>query len=244
MYRVYCDGALLYHSKLESLKIFNPSLELELNKTGSFVFTVYPDHPQYGRIQKLKSIITVYQGGDLVFRGRVLDDESGFYNEKHITCEGELAFLLDSVQRPYDYTGTIEGYLNLLVDSHNAQVEESKWFTVGKVTVTDPNDYIVRSNIEYVNIWEEMQRKLLDLLGGYIVVRHEGYINYIDYLQDFTLLSPQKITFGENLLDLKRIRKGADIATALIPLGAKLQDGEGKDTDARLTIAEIGRAHV
>lgn len=239
MYRVYCDGALLYHSKLESLKIFNPSLELELNKTGSFVFTVYPDHPQYGRIQKLKSIITVYQGDYLVFRGRVLDDESGFYNEKHITCEGELAFLLDSVLRPYDYTGTIEGYLNLLVDSHNAQVEESKWFTVGNVTVTDPNDYIVRSNIEYVNIWEEMQKKLLDLLSGYIVVRHEGYINYIDYLQDFTLLSPQKITFGENLLDLKRIRKGADIATALIPLGAKLQDEEGKDTDTRLTIASV-----
>lgn len=34
MYRVYCDGYLLYHSKLENLKIFNPSLELELNKTG------------------------------------------------------------------------------------------------------------------------------------------------------------------------------------------------------------------
>lgn len=239
MYKVYCDSLLLYHSKLESLKIFNPSLELELNKTGSFVFTVYPDHPQYGWIQKLKSIITVYQGDYLVFRGRVLDDETGFYNEKHITCEGELAFLLDSVQRPYDYTGTIAGYLNLLIDSHNAHVEESKWFTVGNVTVTDPNDYIVRSSIDYVNTWDEMQKKLLDLLGGYIVVRHEGYVNYIDYLQDFTLLSPQKITFGENLLDLKRIRKGADIATALIPLGAKLQDEEGKDTDTRLTIAAV-----
>lgn len=237
MYRVYCDGALLYHSKLESLKIFNPSLELELNKTGSFTFTVYPDHPYYSRIHKLKSLITVYQGDYLLFRGRILDDESGFHNEKHITCEGELAFLLDSILRPYDYTGTIEGYLNLLVDSHNSQVEESKWFTVGNVTVTDPNDYIVRSNIDYANTWDELQKKLIDLLGGYIVIRHEGYINYIDYLQDFTLLSPQKITFGKNLLDLKRIRKGADIATALIPLGAKLKDDEGKDTDTRLTIA-------
>ena len=110
-------------------------------------------------------------------------------------------------------------------------MEEAKWFTVGNVTVTDPNDYIVRSNIEYVDTWTELQKKLVDLLGGYIVIRHEGYINYIDYLQDFTLLSPQKITFGKNLLDLKRIRKGADIATALIPLGAKIKDDEGKDTD-------------
>lgn len=239
MYRVYCDGLTLYNSNLESLKIFSPSVELELNKTGSFLFTVYPDHPQYNTIQKLRSIITVYQDDYLLFRGRVLDDEIGFHNEKHVTCEGELAFLLDSVQRPYDYSGTVAGVLNLLIDNHNAQVEEAKWFTVGNVTVTDPNDYIVRSNIEYVDTWTELQKKLIDLLGGYIVIRHEGYINYIDYLQDFTLLSPQKITFGKNLLDLKRIRKGADIATALIPLGAKIKDDEGKDTDNRLTIASV-----
>lgn len=239
MYRVYCDGLTLYNSNLESLKIFSPSVELELNKTGSFLFTVYPDHPQYNAIQKLRSIITVYQDDYLLFRGRVLDDEIGFHNEKHITCEGELAFLLDSVQRPYDYSGTVAGFLNLLIDNHNAQVEEAKWFTVGNVTVTDPNDYIVRSNIEYVDTWTELQKKLVDLLGGYIVIRHEGYINYIDYLQDFTLLSPQQITFGKNLLDLKRIRNGADIATALIPLGAKIKDDEGKDTDNRLTIASV-----
>ena len=91
-------------------------------------------------------------------------------------AEGELAFLLDSVQRPYDYSGTISGFLNLLIDNHNAQVEEEKWFTVRNVTVTDQNDYIVRSNIDYVDIWTELQKKLIDL---------------------------------------KRIRKGADIATAL-----------------------------
>lgn len=239
MYRVYCDGLLIYNSKLDSLKIFSPSVELEVNKTGSFDFTLYPDHPYYSQIRKMRSIVTVYQDNYLLFRGRVLDEEIGFHNERRVTCEGELAFLLDSIQRPYDYTGTIEGFLNLLIDSHNAQVEEAKWFTVGNVTVTDPNDYIVRSNIEYTPIWDELQKKLIDLLGGYIVVRHEGYINYLDYLQDFTLLSPQKIRFGRNLLDMKRIVKGEDIATALIPLGAKLKDEEDKDTDERLTIASV-----
>lgn len=76
-----------------------------------------------------------------------------------------------------------------------------------------------------LSFWTELQKNLIDLMGGYIVIRHEGYINYIDYLQDFTLLSPQKITFGKNLLDLKRIRKGADIATALY--GLTLQTTHG-----------------
>lgn len=239
MYRVLCDSLTLFNDRLENLKIFNPSLELELNKTGSFLFTVYPDHPHYNLIHKMKSIITVYQDDYLLFRGRVLDDEIGWHNEKHVICEGELSFFLDSIQRPYDYTGTIEGFLNLMISRHNEQVEEVKWFTLGNVTVTDANDYIVRSNIDYVDTWTELQDKLVKLLGGYITVRHEGYINYIDYLQDFTLLAPQKIEFGKNLLDLKRIQKGSDIATALIPLGAKLKDAEDRDTDVRLTIADV-----
>ena len=239
MYRIYCDGLPIYNDRLESLKILDPSVELEENKTGSFVFGLPSNHPYYRLIHKMKSIITVYQDDYLLFRGRVLDDEVGWHNEKTITCEGELAFLLDSIQRPYDYSGTVSGFLNLLITRHNEQVEESKWFTVGTVTVTDANDYIVRSNINHSDTWTELQSKLIDLLGGYIVVRHEGYINYIDYLQDITLLSPQTITFGKNLLDLKRIRKGADIATAVIPLGAKLKDEEDKETDVRLTVASV-----
>ena len=239
MYRLYCDGLTLYNDKLENLKILDPSVELEENKTGSFEFGLLSDHPYYQMIRKMKSIITLYQDDYLLFRGRVLNEETGFHNEKKISCEGELAFLIDSIQRPYDYTGTISGFLNLLITNHNAQVEESKWFTVGNVTVTDANDYIVRSNIDYANTWTELQSKLIDLLGGYIIVRHEGQTSYIDYVHDITLLSPQAITFGKNLLDLKRIRKGADIATAVIPLGAKLKDEEGKDTDIRLTIAEV-----
>ena len=239
MYRVYCDGQLIYHSKLESMPIFNPSLELEVNKTGSFVFTLYPSHPRYGLIAKLKSIITVYQEDYLLFRGRVLDDEIGWHNEKTITCEGDLAFLLDSQIRPYSHTGSVTAYLQMLLDSHNAQVEEEKRFTLGRVTVTDANDYIVRSNIEYTDTWTEMNNKLLDLLGGYLHIRHEDGKHYLDYLEDFTLLAPQKIAFGKNLIDLKRIRKGSEIATAVIPLGAKIKDAEGNDTDKRLTVESV-----
>lgn len=239
MYKVYCDGLLLYHSKLESLKIVNPALELEVSKAGKFTFAVYPDHPYYNLIRKLKSIITVYQDDYLLFRGRVLDEEIGWHNERKVSCEGDLAFLLDSIQRPYDFTGGIREFLQMLLDIHNAQVDAEKQFVLGNVTVTDPNDYIVRSDIDYVTTWEVIEKKLLDLLGGYIIIRHEDGMHYLDYLSSINVLSPQKITFGKNLLDLKRVRKGADIATVIIPLGAKVKDEEGKDTDKRLTIESV-----
>ena len=239
MFRIYCDGSLLYHSNLESMQIFDPSLELEQNKTGSFVFTVYPDHPRYSLVKRMKSIIQVFQDDYLLFRGRVLDEEVGWHNEKTFTCEGELAFLLDTIQRPYDFTGSIHDFLGMLLSNHNAQADAVKAFTLGNVTVTDPNNYIVRSDIEYVNTWDVITKKLIDNLGGFLQVRHVGGVNYLDYLKESTLLAPQKITFGTNLLDLKRTRKGEDIATVIIPLGAKLKDAEGNDTDTRLTIASV-----
>ena len=234
MYRIYCDGSLLYHSNLESLKIYDPSVELELNKTGSFVFTVYPDHPRYSMVKRMKSIIQVWQDDDLLFRGRVLDEEVGWHNEKTFSCEGELAFLLDTIQRPYDFTGSIPEFLGMLLSNHNTQADPEKRFTLGNVTVTDPNNFIVRSDIDYTNTWDVITKKLIDMLGGFLQVRHVDGVNYLDYLKESTLLAPQKITFGKNLLDLKRSRKGEDIATAIIPLGAKTEG-----TDKRLTIESV-----
>lgn len=235
MYRVYCDNYLLYHSKLENLKIFNPSLELELNKTGSFAFAVYQDHPYYSQIKKLKSIITVYQDDYLLFRGRVLDDEIGWYNEKQIACEGELAFFIDSIQRPFSYAGTVEECFVLLVENHNAQVEAEKRFEVGTVTVQGSLSLDIT---DYPTTFETLEKRLVEAFGGYLYIRHEGEISYIDYLAEINLLAPQSIEFGKNLMDLKRIRKGGEIYTGIIPLGAMQQDEEGKDTE-RLTIKTV-----
>lgn len=236
MYRVYCDGSLLYHSKLENLKIFSPSVELEENKTGSFDFTIYSDHPYFSRIQKLKSIITVFQGDYLLFRGRVLDEEIGWYNQKAVTCEGDLAFLIDSVLRPFSFTGTVAEFLAYILELHNAQVDEQKRFHIGTVTV---EGYITRTADDYTTTQETVQKALLEPFGGFIQTRFEDGVAYLDYFAEINLLAPQTIQFGKNLLDLKRIRKGEDIATVIIPLGAKLKDEEGKDTNQRLTIASV-----
>lgn len=234
MYHVYCDSLLLYDDQLEGYKIFNPVMELELNKISQFDFTMYNDHPNFDRLQRLKSIITVYQNGYLMFRGRILNDEQGFYNEKRVTCESELAFLVDTIQRPYDFTGTPAELFTLLINNHNAQVDAAHQFIVGNVTVTDPNDYISRSDSDYMNTLESIQKKLIETLGGYIWFRHEADGVYIDYLAELNFLSPQTIEFGKNLLDLKRETNGEDIATAIIPLGAKVEGSE-----ARLTIADV-----
>ena len=200
---------------------------------------MYPDHPGYGVISKLKSIITVEKDGAVLFRGRPLSSKEGFYGQLDYTCEGELAFLLDSRVRPFEMAGGVSELFSYLVQQHNAQVEEPKQFKAGQVTVTDPNDYINRSNVTYETTWDILNTRLLDTLGGYFWVRHEPDGVYLDYLADFPYTSDQRITFGENLLDYSQTRSGDEIITALLPLGAKLTDSEGKTTEERLTIASV-----
>ena len=212
MYRVYCDSYLLHDPRLTDLKLINPKCDLELNKTGSFTFTIYPNHPYFDKLMKLKSIVTIYQDDDLLFRGRILDDKSGMYNEKQITCEGELAFLLDSFQRPYDFMSgdkhtTIPELFQFFLDNHNAQVEQAKQFKIGNITVTDPNNYIVRSDTNYKTTWDALNEKLVEPCGGYLFVRHEEDGNYLDYLIDFQTISSQSIEFGKNMIDISQTLK-------------------------------------
>ncbi|UQF24206.1 phage tail protein [Vagococcus lutrae] len=239
MYRVELDGETLYDPRLKDYDIFTPKLKLEVNKAGAFDFKVYPSHPLYNRIFKLKSIIEVYQDSTLLFRGRVLDDEMDFNKAKMVICEGELAYFNDSILRPYEFTGSVTDYLKLIINQHNSQVQAARRFTLGNVTVTDPNDYIVRSDSTYPKTWDVVENKLIKSLGGYLMVRREKGVNYIDYLEDSNRKSLQKIELGKNLLDLATQSSASEVYTAILPLGAELKNEDGEETGERLTIESV-----
>ena len=135
-YKVFCDDYCLYDSQLNEFQIEAPNLKQEINSVDEFSFTIYPDHPYFNNISKLSSIVTVYRDNNIIFKGRVISSEYGFHNEKQITCEGILAFLLDTVIRPfdfpnddqfssldYDHDNVIEYFLNWVLSNHNAQAK-------------------------------------------------------------------------------------------------------------------------
>lgn len=240
MYSIYVDGKLLYSPVLaeSGYLVFSPKLTLELGKSGSFTFLLPPSNPLYDGILKLKSIVTVYDGGEEIFRGRVLHDEKDFYNRKEVYCEGELAFLLDSVQRPYEFKGDIPDIFAHFIESHNAQVDADKRFIVGEVTVTDPNNYIHRSNIHYSNTWDEISGQLISTHGGYLRPRLSDGKRYIDFVDNYGKVNSQVIEFGKNILDISEYITAENVFTVLIPLGIDLTDEEGNSL-GRLTIESV-----
>jgi hypothetical protein len=240
MYRIYVDGNLLYVPTLakEGYAVSNPKLEVELNKAGSLQFNLPPTNVMYDDVKKLKSVITVFDEKEEIWRGRVLHDEKNFYNQKETYCEGELAFFLDSIVRPYSYKGSVSGLVKKYVNEHNDQVDDWKQFKLGNVTVTDPNDYITRESSDYPNSFDEMQSKLVDLLGGYLRPRLSDGVRYLDYVTDYGITSDQVIEFGKNLLDISEYISADEVFTVLIPLGAEQQDKDGNET-GKLTISSV-----
>ena len=241
MYQIYADSNLIWDSTLEEYTITKGDINKEVNKSGSFVFTLYQNHPYYDRLVKLKTIIKVYRitgnGKKLLFRGRIINTSDGFYNDRTFTCEGELSFLLDSVRRPYSFTGSPADLFTAIIQNHNSQVGTEKQFIVGQITVEDNNDYINRSNTGYEDSLTDLNNALISTLGGYVFITYDANENaVINWFEDFDYLSTQSIDFGENLLDLTRTNSAENIVTAIIPLGANVGEGE---TATPLTIESV-----
>lgn len=81
-YKIFCDSYILYDSQLNEFQVGNPVLKQELNAANELTFTIYPNHPYFNNISKLSSIIKAYRDNNLIFKGRVINSELRFHNEK------------------------------------------------------------------------------------------------------------------------------------------------------------------
>lgn len=230
MFYIYSDGAVLYspqHAAVNKGYIaINPRLSVELNKAGNFSFTILPDNLQYDKIQPLKTIITIRQNNKEIFRGRVTDVTTDIFLQKTVYAEGELAFLLDSIQRPYEYEGTVAGLFTMLINGHNAQVDEEKRFTVGNITAVSAEEVTHVKVSDYSDTFSEITSRILDAYGGYLKISANGEARYINYISAYDTDSTQPVEFGQNMVTLDAGGNATDIFTVLIPLGAAVK-GEG-----------------
>lgn len=221
------------------LQLIDPVVTLEMGKNGEFTFRISPLHPHIEQILALKSEIYVYSDEELIFCGRHIGKELDFHNIGKVTCEGEMAYLLDSMQRPYNFTGSGADFFRQVLQAHNSQVEERKRFEVGNITVADNSPEIQRINAECTDTLETLKTQLVGINGGYLMIRRASGKKYLDYVHDYGGTNSQVIRFGENLLDLTRHVKPTGIITALIPYGAAIENDNTDEEEKRLDITSV-----
>lgn len=269
MFSIYVDGELLYRPDGDiDCVITDPVLRLEMGKSGSLTFGLPVTNALYGRLQKLVSIVQVFYDEQEVFEGRVLSLTRDFDNTLQVECEGELSYLVDSVQRNDAFTGKTTELLAEIIARHNEMVEPFKQFKMGKVTVEERDITIAgqsdkttddEGNFDYRQIeinsttseWRDtldyIETCLINYCGGYLRARRDVAGNlYLDWIANYYDQTTQTIEFGVNMLDLEEEDDVNDIFTILIPLGTnnltieEVNDGSPMLVDEE-RVAKYGR---
>lgn len=243
MYRVDLKlNNMEYPVHNDTIKLTSGSVKQGINCIDSFSFTILPNNIGYNKIWDFKTLISVYneKRKKYEFQGRVLYsthsmDSSGKLS-KSVVCESFLGYLQDSRQDYiYEQNWTGLELLTHLLTVHNSQTEEEKHFKVGTV-FTDENIYI---GIQRESTWDCITKKIIEKIGGEIELRIEDDGMYIDIVKE---RGSTKITTIELSKNMKSITKDSDPSsyiTRLIPLGAKLTDDNGNETEERVDITSV-----
>ena len=220
-YRIVVDGTDILDYADKEKVLLAPTLEMEINTAGSLEFVMPPIHKNYTICYPMISTVEVYEDSDLIWFGRVLSVGQDFYRQKHIYCEGPLAWFNDSVQKcaEYDET-TVHSFFASVIATHNRLVPASRQFSVGTITV--PNKSIYRK-LCYESTADVLKRMCLEAEGGYFFFRRSNGVNYIDWYAEMPYTCNQIIEFGLNMIDFSVNVDGNTIVTSVVPLGATVQ---------------------
>jgi len=248
MYQLFFNGYPLYDPRLEDLIVRDPDCHLAVGEAGEMAFTIDNDHPNASALTRLKGVVSLTADGVPIFRGRIRKDTQDFDLARRIEAEGLMACLNDSVIPPFNFPSdfqedaaykaaaesgnVVRFFLEWILAEHNSQVGPAQQILLGDVTVADPNNYISRASSDYLSSMETVKKKLVDLLGGYLLPDYTGATTVLHYYADLPLTNMQEVEFGQNLLDLSSELDASNTYTAILPVGnegltiEELADGE------------------
>ena len=270
------DRRYLYYPGDSEFTVNDFTITLSCEEVSSLEFMIYPGHPYYDPvfdpITPRKSMITVYQGANVLFYGQVRDVKLGIDGSKTVYAVDELAFLLDTIQPQFVYTGQNNAYVaNEMLDRHNALVQSDRQFESGRIT--GPGDgwfqstYIVQSNYDQTLniIRDQMSTYTIKYnAGGEIVPKvYKQYVKvrrnnpgspnsrkFVDvfnfYTSNWVETINQPIRLRKNIMDFTLDTNGEEFYTAIIPLGAAkdIEDVPGIQGRVNIKSVNAGLAYV
>ena len=222
------------HDPENGIFVLDAKLTKELNTSGTFTFRIDSSHNEftlvYNCFMRRFTFVKVSRDNEQLWMGRIFRTTiDRVDNTMLVECEGELSFITDCMLKPYSFNGTPRQLLQYYADEIQP-ISDFDSIVVRNVTVQDPNNYIVRSNSDYSNAWDEISAKTFgSSLGGYLFgeISDDGTQQTLtlDWLAEPGGIGTQVIGYGDNLLSISDINDGTNIIRSVVPYGAKLTDG-------------------
>lgn len=243
------EETLIFSSNVpsETLALISPSLDVESGAAGSLDFTVPPSNNAYNLVEMMRTEVIFKINDKEMWRGRVLNTDTDFYNQMKVEVEGEMSYLNDTYQpqKEYDNT-TLRQFLETVISIHNKKVTDEngnpigpidKRFEVGAIYVEDVVDATVNEMFRKSDYDTTMSclKSVANTYKGYFIVR--WYTDEVtgkrtrklDFVKNFVDTCSQSIDFGHNLLDFNKAYNMQDLCTVAMPIGAKMEDKAGDE---------------
>lgn len=186
--------SLLYDSEAGSQEYFigDPKLRIELNKAGAFTFTILPSHPLYNSFLRMRTYVRILLDDEEIYRGRVIQIDDSTWMERSIQCEGDLAYLNDSIQYPDQTESTTQNSdivtnnnaaRDRITDAEQKKKMPSESITIARVNLSAKNanhESIQNHFIRFLTVHSSQMNTPRDFGIGNITVDDK------DTVQDFT----------------------------------------------------------
>ena len=250
-YKLMYNDGILFEPFSDDV-VYDAKLTARYNNPDYLDFTLPYSHSLYSTVAERAGVIKLYFDNVLLFDGEITSIAIDMEGNKSISCDGALAYLQDSLVRPYStikdeeqYTApsTVNGLFQWYIDQHNEHVmDPRKQFTVNinQGASLDSNNYVYRSNSGLPTTWSEINDKLIDSLGGYLFVDYEDTVHILNYYSDVHDNNTQIIDFGVNISDFSKTIDTTDQYTAVRPSGATPEAPEGStDEQKPITIESL-----
>lgn len=238
MYTATYGGDALYDPRDQSLQLYDVELRSSMDEADELTFSVPATHPLAGTFAVMgrSKEVSLMDGGDEVFRGRVRRVSRDFLNCEKVECESMRAYLNDATVPPHttgepeegseaERVGATVGELfSWYIAQYNLRVPQAQRMHQGVVDGERVHGGEVSvSEASRVKAWEAIKRNIVDAYGGYVRVRREGGLMYVDLLAEGTQETAQRIEFGVNMLDLTGEEDGTSFATRIVPVGTTVE---------------------
>lgn len=231
--------------------ISDAKLTATTNNPDYLDFTIGVTHALYSTVAERASTVELYFDDVKLFSGIITSIDIDMEGNKAISCDGALAYLQDTLVRPYSTVAgeqgltapsSVDGLFQWYIDQHNANaLNSTKDFTVGvnQGAYLDSNNYIYRSSEQLPTTWSELNSKILDELGGYIFLEYGENQLTLNLYADVHEQNAQIIDFGVNITDFTKTVSTDDQYTAVRPSGKTPESSGSSDKQHPITIKSL-----
>lgn len=235
--------AMLHDPDMGDASLTEPTLEVEINRSGQFTFTASRMHPLYNDIRNnFLWEAAVFRKNQFLWGGRPIQRSCDLYGNVTVVCEGISSFLSDVYVPPFYLENKLPsaffGHFIDLYNQESAAVSDNALEQAiarhRMIKAYDINGFdkdtqgtarlLKRYTEKALPVMEILQTRLIDYFGGHLWV---SMASASDHLWDIswlntssgieTLQCTQKAEIGVNLKELSYEEDWTDFATALVP---------------------------